>query len=256
MDAHGGTLSVYSQGEGFGCTFSLQLMLSDPGCDVSTGETGEGNPVAERYKIFPTLVHGSSSSLHSKHPSNVVIKKLSVKQMNKRSSIRLGSVTDDGERATMYSPGGDMSRPAWTDPVEDAWEERGNRLPLPKALVVDDSPLNRTMLIRLLQSRCSSCAEAEDGSMAVQMIKHSMDQNIPYDVVLMDSCMPEMDGPLAARIIRDMGFKGLMLGVTGNALPEDIEHFICNGADAVLIKPLNVHQFDEILRNRNSSCRK
>jgi two-component system capsular synthesis sensor histidine kinase RcsC len=52
--------------------------------------------------------------------------------------------------------------------------------------------------------------------------------------------MPNMDGPTATKAIRELGFLGPIFGVTGNALPSDIEHFTSHGADVVLIKPTSL----------------
>ena len=66
-----------------------------------------------------------------------------------------------------------------------------------------------------------------------------------YDIILMDFVMPEMDGPTATRELRSMGYKGPIFGVTGNALPADIDHFLSQGADRVFTKPLNLKAFRE-----------
>jgi CheY-like chemotaxis protein len=59
-----------------------------------------------------------------------------------------------------------------------------------------------------------------------------------YDVVLMDSCMPKMDGPQAAIQMREMGFEGPIIGITGNPV-SDFSEFQSAGADLVLSKPIN-----------------
>ena len=90
-------------------------------------------------------------------------------------------------------------------------------------LVVDDSKLNRRMLSKLLQSSSHICDEASDGLEAVMMFKDRL-RNVSeseegdvlmYDAILMDFMMPNMDGPTATREIRELGFEGLILGITG-----------------------------------------
>jgi CheY-like chemotaxis protein len=51
--------------------------------------------------------------------------------------------------------------------------------------------------------------------------------------------MPNMNGPEATNQIRKLGYKGPIFGVTGNALPSDMEIFIKAGASKVLIKPVD-----------------
>ena len=65
----------------------------------------------------------------------------------------------------------------------------------------------------------------------------------------MDFVMPNMDGPTAAKEIRKLGYEGIILGVTGNALDSDVRHFIENGATAVLPKPLNIDDFNSSMAN-------
>ena len=132
-----------------------------------------------------------------------------------------------------------------------------------EVLVVDDSKLSRRMLLRFLESESCTCDEAEDGLAAVQKVIHrsqisAFEEDIDeapssvlkmYDAILMDFMMPVMDGPTATKKIRDMGYKGLILGVTGNALPSDIDVFVDHGADRVLTKPVNVDSLRIALRD-------
>ena len=54
-------------------------------------------------------------------------------------------------------------------------------------LVVDDSALTRKILIKVMLSMGHHCTEAEDGSIAVEMIRQSLQSDRCYDVILMDN---------------------------------------------------------------------
>ena len=120
-------------------------------------------------------------------------------------------------------------------------------------LVVDDALMNRKLLIRLLQSNGHSCGEAENGQALIDTIKESLEDNsnetktTQYDCILVDYEMPVMNGPEACKAIREMGYTGFVVGVTGNLLPEDVGYFIDCGADAVLPKPFNYKNLEELL---------
>ena len=55
--------------------------------------------------------------------------------------------------------------------------------------------------------------------------------------------MPQLDGPGAAEQIRAMGYTGIIIAITGNALEEDVKIFLDKGADAVMTKPLDKNEF-------------
>jgi len=115
----------------------------------------------------------------------------------------------------------------------------------PVVLVVDDVASNRKMLHRLLQDRCEYSMDAANGAEAVTRIRDSLSRGRHIDIITMDYQMPVMDGPTATRQIRELGYKGVILGVTGNALEEDTDNFIASGADKVLIKPLRIEAYDK-----------
>lgn len=52
-----------------------------------------------------------------------------------------------------------------------------------------------------------------------------------------------MNGTEATRAIRTLGYKGLVIGVTGNALGVDIQEFLDCGADHVMVKPFDLATF-------------
>jgi len=127
-----------------------------------------------------------------------------------------------------------------------------------RILVVDDSDTNRKFLTRILQNHGHTCDQARNGSEAVDKILETMvdnrcsddgtnhDEN-HYDAVLLDYEMPVMNGPTAAKQMRVLGSDAFIVGITGNLLPEDIEHFKDQGANEVLPKPFNISDLEEIL---------
>jgi len=57
----------------------------------------------------------------------------------------------------------------------------------------------------------------------------------------------------ATRRLRAFGYPHLIIGVTGNALEEDVADFIAAGADSVILKPVSVHQINHILEYAETS---
>ena len=116
-----------------------------------------------------------------------------------------------------------------------------------RVLIVDDVPMNCKMLRRLFSNRFEECKEAENGKVAVDMVTEAMASGVSFDVITMDYQMPVMDGVTATRCIRKLGYKGLIVAVTGNALSEDVNAFLSNGADIVLTKPLSIERLYKYL---------
>ena len=111
-------------------------------------------------------------------------------------------------------------------------------------LVVDDSPVNLKLMGRLVADRCDCVLQARDGEEAVAAMKLAMERGPAVDLVLMDFQMPNMNGPTAAKMMRDMSYSGPILGVTGNVLPADEELFLRMGADKVIFKPISTVTLD------------
>ena len=55
-----------------------------------------------------------------------------------------------------------------------------------------------------------------------------------YDVVLLDIIMPNMDGDVAAKEIRDLGFGGALIAVTNSTVLEDHDRFLRAGGNKVI----------------------
>jgi DNA-binding response OmpR family regulator len=108
--------------------------------------------------------------------------------------------------------------------------------------------MTRKMLYRLICDRCGHIDEAGDGDVAVNMVRAGMDNNNHYDIIFMDYQMPNKNGAIASKEIRELGYKGLIIGITGNVLQVDTDHFVNCGADKVLHKPVDVKKIDNVVK--------
>jgi len=123
-------------------------------------------------------------------------------------------------------------------------------------LIVDDAMSNRKLLRRLLKLKGHDTAEAENGKIAVDMVREAEKNNKHFDLVLMDYEMPVMIGPVAAEEIRKNGSDVFIIGVTGNLMPEDVSYFRQCGSNAVLPKPFRMSELEEIIIEHHITSRK
>lgn len=70
-----------------------------------------------------------------------------------------------------------------------------------RCLVVDDDELGRELIASYLEG-IAECEMAENGLQAVEMFRDAFEGGNPYDLIILDIVMPEMDGHTAAREIR------------------------------------------------------
>ena len=65
----------------------------------------------------------------------------------------------------------------------------------------------------------------------------------------MDYEMPRLNGPDAVKSIRELGFDGLIIGITGHAGEDELNAFTTNGANQVIVKPVNTVELKSIIAN-------
>ena len=115
-----------------------------------------------------------------------------------------------------------------------------------QVLIVDDVLSNRRMLNMVLTKKGMNCVQEGDGFAALKAV-----QSHPigfFDFIFMDSRMPKMNGLVTTAKLRDMGFRNIIVGFTGNAMDEDVAEFLAAGVDIVLPKPLKMAHLDCLLR--------
>ena len=106
-----------------------------------------------------------------------------------------------------------------------------------RILVVEDNLVNQKVIRSLLACVGHTVDIVVDGQEAVDAVNSH-----PYDLVLMDIQMPEMDGVTATRKIRDLpGEVGQVpiIALTANAMKGDHEKYIEAGMTDYVSKPIN-----------------
>lgn len=107
-----------------------------------------------------------------------------------------------------------------------------------RVLLVEDNAVNQKVGVRMLEKLGCRVDVAGNGFEAVQMVSQ-----LPYDLVLMDCQMPEMDGFQASRQIRSLGAaakKVNIVALTAAATPEDREQCLSAGMNDYLTKPVSL----------------
>jgi CheY-like chemotaxis protein len=111
--------------------------------------------------------------------------------------------------------------------------------------VVDDNIVNQKMAVKMLEKLGCTAEVASNGLEAVEKVEKS-----PYDLVLMDCQMSEMDGYEAtAKIrLRENGSRHtFIIAMTAHAMPGDRERCLKAGMDDYMAKPIKKETLFEIM---------
>ena len=125
---------------------------------------------------------------------------------------------------------------------DDAPAEMGRRL---RILVAEDNPVNQQVALGLLRKLGHSVDVVGDGVEALEAVRQ-----LPYDLVLMDVQMPEMDGLEATRAIRALSSPAAtipIVAMTANAMRGDDQTCLDAGMDGYISKPIDRSKLIEVL---------
>ncbi len=116
-----------------------------------------------------------------------------------------------------------------------------------RILLAEDNPVNQKVALRMLAKKGISCDVVSNGSDAVDRVAEK-----PYDLILMDCQMPEMDGYAATKAIRqaekNQGHGHIpIVAMTANAMEGDRERCLAAGMDDYLSKPVSARLLIETL---------
>lgn len=162
-----------------------------------------------------------------------VSKPLKPSQMHDVLVVHLQKETVQKETAAVQVP--QKTAPDQLQAVEDQ--------PL-RILLAEDNKINQKVALRMLARLGFKADVVGNGVEALDALAKN-----PYDLILMDIQMPELDGlETTKRIIEEYGEeRPKIVAMTANALKGDREHFLSYGMDDYISKPVNPEKLKALM---------
>ena len=220
---------------------------SDSGIDAAirfvVADTGIGIPADRVTRLFEPFSQADSSTTRKYGGTGLglAISRNLVELMGGR----IGVESQAGRGSTFWFevplPAAD-SPPAAAESLPDAADSPLRQtvsLAGRRVLLAEDNPINQMFAREVLRQAGIECSTVANGREALEALV-----NAPFDLVLMDCQMPEMDGFEATRRVRQWELEGRLQGhlpvvaLTANAIKGDRERCLEAGMDAYVSKPV------------------
>jgi PAS domain S-box-containing protein len=203
---------------------------------LEVADTGVGIAADQMERIFEAFVQADDSNTRKFGGTGLglsIVRRLA-EAMGGTASAE--SAFGEGSTFTVRLPLEAAAVPAAEEPAKAAPQETSRRC---RALVAEDNATNRRVIEAILGSAGVELTLATNGREALDAWEEG-----PYDVILMDIAMPEMDGVEAATAIRarerETGRERTpIVAVTANVMPHQIERYHEVGMDAHVAKPID-----------------
>ena len=112
-----------------------------------------------------------------------------------------------------------------------------------RILLAEDDFVNQKLALFFLKKLGYAADVANNGREVLDLLRLK-----PYDLILMDMQMPEMDGIAATKIIREeLESQPWIVAVTANALSDDRQACLAAGMNDFLTKPIQIEDIDRVL---------
>ena len=209
-------------------------------------DTGIGMSADEQLRLFQPFAQADSSTTRRFGGTGLGL--IICKRLAELMGGRIWMESEPGEGTTVFLT---LSCAVGLEPARDSSGQReklpeeANVLVGARVLVVDDHPINRMLMAKLLKLSGAESVPAENGRDALRVLE--LEPSI--DLVLMDLRMPEMDGYEATRRIRaDARWAKLpIVAVTASAATYERARCMAVGMNDVLVKPIQQATFFPVI---------
>ena len=109
-------------------------------------------------------------------------------------------------------------------------------------LLAEDGIDNQKLISYLLNKSGNTVTLAENGLIAIKKAQEAEEAGSPYDVILMDMQMPELDGYAATKQLRSQGYPYPIIALTAHTMSGAREECLAAGCDNYATKPIQRDQ--------------
>lgn len=217
---------------------------------VAVKDSGIGISASDQQRLFEPFsqIHSPNEAANKGSGLGLMISRTLVEMMgglltlvSKEASGTLIIITLDLPVFTHN----DRQAPTPQASVPTSMQPQGTPLSI---LIVDDYAANRIVLSRQLTYLGHDVSEASDGQQGLAMWNEQ-----PFDVIITDCNMPNMDGYQLTQAIRTQEHVTkepacLIVGFTANAVPEERQRCLEAGMNDCLFKPISLQQLDALVQ--------
>lgn len=253
-------LNERRSGAGLGLSICRQLANRMNGTVQLKSKLGEGSSFT--FMVPLRKVKNASSQIFSSEWRNMMVSHSpATPNSEKERMLGLSSETESSKGTTpapnsmqSYFPANPPAAGSSVSlPAEAAKRPALNRLPsqlskeedkkisfTANVLVAEDNKVNQVVMIRMLKLEgIENVSIANDGLEAVELVKKSIKEDKPFDIIFMDIQMPNLDGRQAAKIVKtELNYDGPVVAVSAFADASNIDDSLAAGMDHFLAKPL------------------
>ncbi|NMH60160.1 GAF domain-containing hybrid sensor histidine kinase/response regulator [Alteromonas ponticola] len=246
---HHGTVTVKTRAlEKADDTYLIRLVIEDTGVGIANDRLN---------RIFSPFHQGDSATTREFGGTGLGLSIVSQIAEMMGGGIHVASQPDVGSTFTVTLQLAKSSESVSASSHEEA-EQHGS-IAGAHILVVEDNAINQIVISEQLKDLQVNIDIADNGEIAVNKIADALNNEKPYDLIIMDCQMPVMDGYTAATQIRALGGHAAyvpIIALTANVLVGEREKCAEAGMNDYLTKPINsarltacLHRF---LRRKNA----
>ncbi|RYU62481.1 response regulator [Methylolobus aquaticus] len=221
---------------------SVQLLEQTPSSQTlgfSVVDTGIGIPHDRQSEVFErfTQANGSTTRLYGGTGLGLTISKQLVEAMGGR--IELESEPGRGSRFSFTLT---FAKDTAQRPLPEPLASGASSLQGLRVLGVDDNATNRVILARMLEGFGCRVETVDSGGRALEILRQACRTGQPFDLVLLDMQMPEMDGEQTlVKISDDPELAATrVIVLTSMGQRGDADRLRARGCEAYLLKPVKL----------------